>query len=48
MPGAFDGRLGDGFFEVAEFSRSAPDLQLAGAVHDGDARGIVAAVLQLV
>src|SRR6266852_1130143 len=44
--GAFDGRLGNGFFEVAKLSRGAANLQLAGAVHDGDARGIVTAVFE--
>src|SRR5579864_712324 len=42
----FNGRLGDGFFEVTQLSRRAANLQLAGAVHDGDARGIVAAVFE--
>jgi len=44
--GAFDGRLGNGFFEVAKLSGGAANLQLASAVHDGNARGIVAPVFE--
>ena len=44
--GAFERRLSDDFFQVAKFSRSAADLQFAGTVHDGDTRGIIAAVLE--
>jgi hypothetical protein len=43
---AFDGRLGDGFFQIAKFSRRAADFEFAGAVHDGDAGGVVAAVFE--
>ena len=45
--GALDGRLGNGFFEVAELSGGAANFQFARAVHDSDACGVVAAILEL-
>src|SRR2546427_5413460 len=45
--GAFQRSLGDDLVEIAKFSGRAADFQLAGVRHDGDARGIVAAVLEL-
>src|SRR5579859_860084 len=44
---ALDRRLLNDFFEVAEFPRSAPDFQLSVLGHDGNARGVVAAILEL-
>src|SRR2546429_4600926 len=44
--GPFEGRLGDGFFEVAKLSRGSADLQFARTVHDRDARGVVTAILE--
>src|SRR2546422_11464997 len=39
-------RLGDGLFEVAQLSRGAPNLHFAVLLDDGDARRIVAAILE--
>ena len=44
--GAFDGRFLNDFFEVAELSRGAADLELAVLGDDRDARGIIAAVFE--
>src|SRR5215472_2975078 len=44
---AFDGRLGNCFFQVAQLSRRAANFQLTSAIHDGNAGGVVAAVFQL-
>jgi len=44
--GAVDGRVGDDGFEVAELAGGAAEEQAFGASGDGDAGGVVAAVLE--
>src|SRR6266581_3762323 len=39
--------LGNDLFEITKLARRAADFQFAGLRHDGDACGIIAAVLQL-
>jgi len=45
--GAFDGRFLNDFFQITQLARGAADFQLPVFGDDRDARGIVAAVLQL-
>ena len=45
--GAFQRRLGDNLFEITKFARSAANFHFSVLGYDGDARGIVATVLQL-
>ena len=44
--GAFDGGVGDGDFEVAEFAGSTAEGEACGATGYGDAGGVVAAVFE--
>src|SRR5580765_5856246 len=44
---ALEWRLLNRFFKIAQFPRGAPDFKLSLLGHDRNARGIVAAVLQL-
>src|SRR5271154_1763126 len=45
--GALDGRFGDDFFKIAEFSGGAADFELAVLGDDSDACGVVATVFKL-
>ena len=40
-------RFGDDFFQIAELAWGAADLQVAVLPYNGDARGIVATILEL-
>ena len=44
--GAFDRRLLQDLFEIAQFARRAANLQLAFLGDDGDAGGVIAAVFE--
>ena len=44
--GAFDGGVGDGDFEVAEFAGGSAEGEAFGATGYGDAGGVVAAVFE--
>src|ERR1700716_1657821 len=45
--GAFERGLGDDLFEIAKLAWGAADFQFSGLRDNGDARGIIAAVLEL-